>query len=207
MVMDWLTRKKEREDKRAAYAGRIPRGQEYTDKWPVLHYGNVPAFKPATWDFSVSGLVAHPQRWSYDEFFALPQATITSDIHCVTGWSKLDNTWEGVSIWTILQAANPLPQAKFVVVHAEQGYTANLPLEALQRDDVLLAYKHNGEELTPDHGKPLRLVVPSLYFWKSAKWVRGLEFLDHDERGFWENYGYHNHGDPWKEERYSWQEN
>lgn len=206
MAFDWLTRKQQREEQRAKFAGRIPPGQELTEKWPVLHYGAVPRFDPGQWEFSVTGLVAHPQKWNYQEFMALPQAQCTSDIHCVTGWSKLDNSWEGVSISTILLAVTPLPQARYVLVHADPDYTANVPLEALQHDSVLLAHKRNGENLPPDHGWPLRLVLPSLYFWKSAKWVRGLEFLEHDERGFWEKYGYHNHGDPWTEERYSWQE-
>ena len=206
MAFDWLTRKKQREGQRAKVAGRIPPGQELTEKWPVLHYGEVPRFDATTWDFTVSGLVAHPRKWSYHDFMALPQTHATSDIHCVTGWSKLDNSWEGVSIWTVLRAVTPLPEARYVLVHGDPDYTTNVPLEALQHDSVLLAHRHNGENLAPDHGWPLRLVLPSLYFWKSAKWVRGFEFLEHDVRGFWEKYGYHNHGDPWTEERYSWQE-
>ena len=206
MVFDWMARKKEREERRAALADRIPPGQELTDKWPVLHYGNIPHFTPATWDFTVSGLVVHPMRWTYDEFMALPKTTLQNDIHCVTGWSKLDNAWEGVNIREIIRRVSPMSKARHVMVHADMGYTTNLPIEDLVQDDVLLAYKHNSENLDPEHGWPLRLVAPKLYFWKSAKWVRGLEFLENDERGFWERYGYHNHGDPWKEERYSWQE-
>lgn len=206
MALGWLTRRQERENKKAAYKDRIPPGQELTEKWPVLHYGDIPPFKPEQWDFSITGLVARPLRWSYQEFMALPTVRDISDIHCVTGWSKFDNDWEGVSVKALLAQAHLTPEARNVLVHAEQGYTSNLPLAALLDDDVLLAYKHNGEDLAPDHGWPLRLVVPKLYFWKSAKWVRGLELKAQDERGFWENYGYHNHGDPWKEERYSWQE-
>ena len=206
MPFDWLARKQERDQRRATVADRVPPGQELTDKWPVLHYGNIPSFDPTRWDFTVSGLAAHPVRWSYQEFMALAKVQVGSDIHCVTGWSKLDNSWEGVSVQDILMQVTPLPQARFVMVHADPDYTTNLPLQELLKDDVLLAYKHNGENLTPEHGWPLRLVVPHLYFWKSAKWVRGLEFVETDARGFWERYGYHNHGDPWQEERYSWQE-
>jgi DMSO/TMAO reductase YedYZ molybdopterin-dependent catalytic subunit len=195
LAFDWLTRRQARESKKAAYKDRIPPGQELTEKWPVLHYGGVPKFDPAIWDFSISGLVAHPMTWSYADY-----------IHCVTGWSKFDNEWEGVGVKALLEMVQPLPEARFVVVEAEEGYTTNLPLSYLLEDDALLAFRHDGENLSPDHGWPLRLVVPKLYFWKSAKWVRGLKLLDHDERGFWERYGYHNHGDPWKEERYSWQE-
>ncbi len=206
MAFDWLTRKKEREDRRASLGDRVPPGQELTEKWPVLHYGEVPRFNPSAWDFSVSGLVVHPMRWTYEEFMALPKVTLQNDIHCVTGWSKLDNVFEGVSIREIIRKVSPMSKAQYVTVHADPGYTTNISLEELVQDDVLLAYKHNGENLMPEHGWPLRLVVPKLYFWKSAKWVRGLEFLENNERGFWERYGYHNHGDPWKEERYSWQE-
>ena len=206
MALDWFTKKRDREAKRAEFAGRIPPGQELTDKWPVLHYGDLPDFDPKRWDFSVTGLVAHPMRWSFNEFTALPKVTRTSDIHCVTGWSKLDNTWEGVGIFEIARRVTPLPQAKHVIIFADPDYTTNLPLPELLEDDNLLAFRHNGEDLTAEHGGPVRLVVPKLYFWKSAKWVRGLEFSETDERGFWERYGYHNHGDPWKEERYSWQE-
>ena len=206
MAFDWLARKQERQARRAAVADRIPPGQELTDKWPVLHYGDVPRFDPSRWDFKVSGLVVNPMRWTYKEFKALPKTQTASDIHCVTGWSKFDNNWEGVSFRYILQLVKPLSKARFVMVHAEQDYMTNLPLDELMKEGVLLASKHNGDDLTLEHGWPLRLVVPHLYFWKSAKWVRGLEFLEQDFRGFWERYGYHNHGDPWKEERYSWQE-
>ncbi len=206
MALDWFTKKREREAKRAQFAGRIPPGQELTDKWPVLHYGDIPDFDGAQWDFSVTGLVAHPMRWSYQEFMVLPRVARSNDIHCVTGWSKLDNNWEGVSLFEIARRVTPLPQARHVLVHAEGGYTTNLPVQELLQDGNLLAFRHGGQDLAPEHGWPLRLVVPKLYFWKSAKWVRGLEFREADERGFWERYGYHNHGDPWKEERYSWQE-
>jgi DMSO/TMAO reductase YedYZ molybdopterin-dependent catalytic subunit len=206
MALDWLSRKKERDEQRAAVAHRIPPGQELTDKWPVLHYGDVPAFNPERWDFTITGLVAHPQRWTYEQFSKLPHVTETYDVHCVTGWSKLDNTWEGVRVRDLLRPATVLPKGQFVMVHGDEDYTTNVPLSLLLQEGALIANKHNGEPLTPEHGWPYRLVVPGPYFWKSAKWVRGLELLETNERGFWERYGYHNDGDPWKEERYSWQE-
>ena len=142
-------------------------------------------------------------RWSHDELRALPTATVTCDIHCVTSWSKLDTVWEGVPLSDVLELVRPTARATHVLAHAEQDYTANLPLEALRADDVLLAYRFDGRELDPEHGRPLRLLVPSRYLWKSAKWLRGLELLDHDQLGFWENYGYSNSADPWREERYA----
>ena len=190
-------------EKDPAVAARIPPGQYRTDKFPVLHYGSVPKTDLRTWDFRVWGEVDAPFRLTWDEFKALPRKTVDTDIHCVTRWSKLDTTWEGVPIQDVLSAAQVRPTATHVLSHCEQGYTANLPLEVLDDDDVLLADTFNGEPLEPEHGYPLRLVVPKRYFWKSAKWIRGLEFLDHDILGFWERYGYNNDADPWKEERYS----
>ena len=184
-------------------ARRIPPGQYKTDKFPVLHYGSVPRTDLAKWDFRVFGAVDAPFTLTWEQFKALPRKTVNTDIHCVTRWSKLDTTWEGVPIQEILRLAQLRPGAKFVVAHSEQGYTANLPLEVLDDDDVLLADTFGGEPLEPEHGYPLRLLVPKRYFWKSAKWIRGLEFLDHDQPGFWERYGYNNDADPWKEERFS----
>jgi len=184
-------------------ARRIPPGQYKTDKFPVLHYGSVPRTDLAKWDFRVFGAVDAPFTLTWEQFKALPRKTVNTDIHCVTRWSKLDTTWEGVPIQEILRLAQLRPAAKFVVAHSEQGYTANLPLEVLDDDDVLLADTFGGEPLEPEHGYPLRLLVPKRYFWKSAKWIRGLEFLEHDQPGFWERYGYHNDADPWKEERFS----
>lgn len=181
---------------------RLPPGQYLTKGWPVLHYGDVPRVQLSTWTFRVWGLVARPQEWTYEQFLALGHAAVTCDIHCVTRWSKFDNTFEGVPFRKVLEAVQPLPDARFVMVHAEHGFTTNVPLADLDRDDVLFAHKHNGAELTPEHGWPLRLVVPHLYFWKSAKWVRGLEFRAEDAPGFWESYGYHMRGDPWQEQRY-----
>ncbi len=185
---------------------RVPPGQYVTDKFPVLHYGTVPQYTNVEeqWDLRCWGELTEPVCLSFREFRALPTTTIKTDIHCVTRWSKLDTTWEGVSFREFLRHIPPLKStARFVIAHSEQGYTANLPLEVLLDDDVMLAYKYEGQELTPEHGYPLRLLVPKKYFWKSAKWLRGLEFLDHDRLGFWERYGYNNNADPWREERYA----
>ena len=181
---------------------RLPPGQYLTDKWPVLHAGSVPKFDLATWDFKVWGEVGAPLRLTWDELQRLPATEVTTDIHCVTRWSRFDTTFRGVRWSELAKLVEPKPSARFVVAHAEQGYTANVPLAALEDDHALIAYEADGEPLAPDHGWPLRLVVPSRYFWKSAKWLRGLELLDHDQPGFWERYGYHNDADYWKEERY-----
>jgi DMSO/TMAO reductase YedYZ molybdopterin-dependent catalytic subunit len=188
---------------RQTSAGRVPPGQSVTSKWPVLHYGSVPRFDAATWDFRLAGLVERPVTLTYQQFFALPKTTLTCDIHCVTQWSRLGVTFEGVAAKTVLALVTLRPEARYVMVHGEQGYETNVPLEYLQADDALFASKADGVDLTPDHGYPLRLVIPRLYFWKSAKWVRGLEFMATDRPGFWERNGYHMRGDPWKEERYS----
>jgi DMSO/TMAO reductase YedYZ molybdopterin-dependent catalytic subunit len=182
--------------------GRLPPGQSATIKWPVLHYGSVPNFNPQTWDFRIAGLVEKPVRLSWEEFNRLPQTEIVTDIHCVTRWSRFDNRWQGVAFTEVIKLAIPKPEARFVLVHAEQGFTANVPLEDLMRSTTLFAFKHDGEPLAAEHGYPLRLVVPHLYFWKSVKWVRGLELLPTDAPGFWEQNGYHMYGDPWKEERF-----
>jgi DMSO/TMAO reductase YedYZ molybdopterin-dependent catalytic subunit len=186
-----------------AIAERIPPGQYKTDKFPVLHYGSIPNTDLAKWDFRVFGEVDNPFTLTWDEFKALPRKQVTTDIHCVTRWTKLDTPWEGVPIQEILSRAQLRPSATHVLAHSEQGYTANLPLSVLDDDDVLLADTYDGRPLDPEHGWPLRLFVPKRYFWKSAKWIRGLEFLDHDILGFWERYGYNNDADPWKEERFS----
>ena len=184
-------------------AARIPPGQYRTLKFPVLHYGSVPRTDLAKWDFKVYGEVDSPFTLTWEAFKQLPRKTVGADIHCVTRWSRLDTTWEGVPIQEILARAQLKPKARFVLAHCEQGYTANLPLDVLDDDDVLLADTFGGEPLELEHGWPLRLLVPKRYFWKSAKWIRGLEFLDHDILGFWERYGYNNDADPWKEERYA----
>jgi DMSO/TMAO reductase YedYZ molybdopterin-dependent catalytic subunit len=182
---------------------RLPPGQYLTEKWPVLHAGSVPQTDLATWDFRVFGEVEEEIVLSYDELRALPTMEITVDIHCVTRWSRFDTSFKGVQWRELAKLAKPKPSARFVLAHAEQGFTSNLPLKALGDDEALIAWEADGEPLTPDHGWPLRLVVPSRYFWKSAKWLRGLELLSADHPGFWERYGYHNDADFWQEQRYS----
>jgi DMSO/TMAO reductase YedYZ molybdopterin-dependent catalytic subunit len=182
---------------------RLPPGQYLTEKWPVLHAGTVPQTDLASWDFKVFGEVDEPVTLTYDELQALPQTEITVDIHCVTRWSRFDTSFKGVRWRELAQLVRPKPAARFVVAHAEQGFTSNVPLEALEDDDALIAWEADGAPLEPEHGWPLRLVVPSRYFWKSAKWLRGLELLAADQPGFWERYGYHNDADFWKEQRYS----
>lgn len=192
-------KEKEREMQRE---GRLPPGQSLTLKWPVLHYGSVPRFDASKWDFHVWGLVTTPLRLSWEEFGRLPATKTHSDFHCVTRWSRFDNDWQGVAFREILTLAQPRFESTHVLVHAEQGFTANVPLADLDRDEVLLATHHGGQPLPADHGYPLRLIVPHLYAWKSVKWVRGLEFLDHDVPGFWEQNGYHMYGDPFREQRF-----
>ena len=189
-----------------AVAARVPPGQHLTEKWPVLTYGMTPRFDPARWSFRCFGLVERELAWTWAEFQALPRVRARSDIHCVTRWSKLDNEWEGVSARWIIEQARPRPEATWVLQHADPDYTTNTALADLLDDDVILALKHNGKDLEPDHGGPLRLVLPKLYFWKSSKWLRAFEFLDVNPPGFWEQNGYHMHADPWTEERYSDQE-
>ena len=181
---------------------RLPPGQYLTEKWPVLHAGTVPKTDLATWDFRVFGEVENPITLSWDEFTELPAREVTMDIHCVTRWSRFDTSFKGVHWSTAAELARPKPSARYVLAHAEQDFTTNVPLSALEDEEALLAYEADGEPLTPEHGWPLRLVIPKRYFWKSAKWLRGIELLDHDEPGFWERLGYHNEADYWKEERY-----
>ena len=181
---------------------RLPPGQYLTEKWPVLHAGSVPEVDLAKWDLRVFGQVEEPLTLTWDELKALPATEVTVDIHCVTRWSRFDTSFKGVHWSEVAKLVRPKPSAHFVLAHAEQGFTSNVPLEALEADDAVLAYEADGEPLTPDHGWPLRLVVPSRYFWKSAKWLRALELRSNDQPGFWERYGYHNDADYWKEERY-----
>jgi DMSO/TMAO reductase YedYZ molybdopterin-dependent catalytic subunit len=181
---------------------RRPPGQALTEKWPVLHYGGVPKVDLATWSFRIYGLVREERSLTWEEFNRLPRAGVTTDFHCVTGWSRLDNAWEGVPTRALRNLVEILPEAGFAMVHGMNNFTANLPLEEFFGEDCLFALKHDGEPLTPEHGWPMRLVVPPLYAWKSAKWCTGVEFMAKDRPGFWERGGYHMHGDPWKEERY-----
>lgn len=194
--------------------GRLPPGQSLTYKFPVLHYGPVPGFDPSKWTFKIWGAVEKPVELSWEQFNALPRTQITIDLHCVTRWSKTDTLWEGVRVSTLIDQGlfKPLPEALFVLQHAEYGYTANLPLEIVLQENFLLATHYNGQPITPEHGYPLRGVVGAIpgrddlttpYLWKGAKWLRGLEFMDKDRLGFWEQAGYHNDADVWKEERFS----
>jgi DMSO/TMAO reductase YedYZ molybdopterin-dependent catalytic subunit len=185
---------------------RVPPGQRLVKGWPVLHYGPIPRFDGSNSDLEVFGLVEIPYTLSYRELKALGPARVTADMHCVTGWTTLDNEWEGIPFPVLAERAHLKPEANWVVAHCEYGYTSNLSLQAMMDDDVLVAWANRGEPLSPEHGYPLRLVVPKRYAWKSAKWLHGLELTDRNRRGFWEVRGYHTHADPWREERYSYQE-
>ncbi|HST19021.1 MAG TPA: sulfite oxidase-like oxidoreductase [Gaiellaceae bacterium] len=196
-----------RAERKVAEAGydpaRLPPGQYLTEKWPVLHAGSVPRYPDlATWTFRVFGEVENELELSWAQLNELPRSGNTQDIHCVTRWSRFDASFEGVHWRDLAALAKPRPTAAFVIAHAEHGFTSNVPLRFLQDDDALVATHADGEPLTPDHGYPLRLVIPGKYFWKSAKWLRGIELSAGDKPGFWERYGYNNNADPWKEERY-----
>jgi DMSO/TMAO reductase YedYZ molybdopterin-dependent catalytic subunit len=192
----------DRIDVRTKDGERLPPGQIVTQKWPVLHYGTVPIVDRAKWTFAVSGEVEQPFSLTWQELQQLPRQETICDIHCVTRWSRYDNRFEGIAVAPLMAQARPKPDATHVLIHAEHGFTTNLPLDDFLRPANLLALTHNGQELDPEHGGPVRLVVPHLYFWKSAKWIRGVEFLVEDYPGFWEQNGYHMRGEPWAEERY-----
>jgi DMSO/TMAO reductase YedYZ molybdopterin-dependent catalytic subunit len=202
------------EEARVRSEGRLPPGQALTNRFPVLHYGPVPRFNPATWDLRVFGEVEEEKRWTWEEFNALPRAKVKMDIHCVTRWSKFDTEWEGVSIKTLVDMGliKLKPSAKYLLQHCEYGFTVNVPLEVALAPNFLLATHYDGQPLEPDHGYPLRGVVGHIvgaqhttpYFWKGGKWLRGLEFMSKDRLGFWEQAGYHNEADVWKEERFAY---
>jgi DMSO/TMAO reductase YedYZ molybdopterin-dependent catalytic subunit len=205
--------KRKEDEGELARQGRLPPGQSLTKKFPVLHYGPVPRFDPLTWDLRVWGEVEQELKWNWAEFNQLPRTTLVMDIHCVTRWSKFDTTWEGVSVRALVDQGviKPKSSARYVLQHAEYGFTVNLPLSVVLAENFLLATHYNGAPLDPDHGYPLRGVVGNLpsrddlmtpYFWKGAKWLRGLEFMTHDRPGFWEQAGYHNEADIWKEQRF-----
>jgi DMSO/TMAO reductase YedYZ molybdopterin-dependent catalytic subunit len=213
-MFDSIFRRKETEEK-VKKEGRLPPGQSLTQKFPVLHYGPVPGFNAAKWDFRAWGEVEQPVRWTWEEFNQLPRTKLLMDIHCVTRWSKFDTTWEGVSVRVLVDQGliKIKPSANYVIQHAEYGFTANLPLEVVLGDNFLMATHFDGQPLTPDHGYPLRGVVGNIvgredlmvpYFWKGAKWLRGLEFTTTDRPGFWEQAGYHMNADVWKEERFGY---
>jgi DMSO/TMAO reductase YedYZ molybdopterin-dependent catalytic subunit len=212
-MFDSIFRRRE-EEQVLKRAGRIPPGQSLTNKFPVLHYGPIPGFNPATWDFRVWGEVEQPLRLTWQEFNQLPRTSVRLDLHCVTKWSKVDTMWEGVTLRTLIELGlfKPKAQARFVLQHAEYGYTTNLPLDVSLQENFLLATHYNGEPVPVEHGYPLRAVIGAIvgrddlktpYLWKGAKWLRGLEFLSQDQRGFWEDAGYHNEADVWREERFS----
>jgi len=212
MMLNSIKSRQDAEDK-VRQEGRLPKGQSLTNKFPVLHYGPVPTFNPATWDLRIWGQVEEERSWDWASFNQLPKTQLKMDIHCVTRWSKFDTLWEGISVRTLVDEGfiKPLPSAGYVIQHAEYGYTTNLPLEIVLQDSFLLATHFDGEPLPPDHGYPLRGVVGYIpgredlttpYFWKGAKWLRGLEFTAEDRKGFWEKAGYHNEADVWEEQRF-----
>ena len=205
------------EENRVRSENRLPPGQSLTQKFPVLHYGPTPRYRPdlSDWDFRIFGLVVEEKRWTWEEFMALPRTSVTMDIHCVTRWSKFDTLWEGISLQTLIEEGivRPKPEANYVIQHCDYNYTTNLPLDVMLLPNVLMATHFDGEPLDVEHGYPLRVVVgtfadrsedKSAYFWKGGKWLRGLEFRADDRPGFWEQAGYHNEGDPWKEQRFSY---
>jgi DMSO/TMAO reductase YedYZ molybdopterin-dependent catalytic subunit len=189
-------------EKRPDGSPRLPPGQTLTTNWPVLSYEKTPRFDADTYRFKVWGAVAEPLELTWEQLQSLPRTRLTADFHCVTTWSRYDNAWEGVAIRDILAMVKPRPEATFVTAHSWTGYTTNMPLADLDDDDTLIAFTHDGAPISSHHGGPVRLIVPKLYAYKSAKWLSGLEFMEKDRPGFWEVKGYHNHADPWKEERY-----
>jgi DMSO/TMAO reductase YedYZ molybdopterin-dependent catalytic subunit len=199
--MTFISRGFRRREDADAPSNRVPPGQYVTHDFPVLSAGPTPRTSLSEWTFSIVGDVDHQRSWTWEEFQALPKETPTVDIHCVTTWSKFDTEWEGVSVDTLLDGIEPL--GGYVTAFCDGGYTTNLPLEDLTGGKAWIAYEYDGQALEPEHGGPARLLVPHLYFWKSAKWVQALELRETDAPGFWEGYGYHNYGDPWREQRYS----
>jgi DMSO/TMAO reductase YedYZ molybdopterin-dependent catalytic subunit len=195
--------KAEKKVREAGYdPARLPPGQYLTEKWPVLHAGSVPHTDLATWDFRVWGEVERELRLDWKQFLDLPTVEVMQDIHCVTRWSRFDTTFKGVPWSALRELVGQKPSARFAIAHAEQGFTANVPAASLEEEGAMLAYEADGEALEPEHGWPLRLVIPGKYFWKSAKWLRGIELTASDRPGFWERYGYHNDADPFQEQRY-----
>jgi len=199
----FFERNREEVVRRGFDPSRLPPGQYLTDRYPVLHVGDVPEYGPGEWSLTIGGDVDAPYVMSYEELRSMPATTVTVDIHCVTKWSKFDMEWTGVRVRDLLARAGVRPSATHVLEHAEFGYTTNVPLADVMRDDSLVAYAYDGEDLDPIHGGPVRMVLPQLYFWKSAKWLRGIELLQHDVAGFWERNGYHMYGDPFREQRFT----
>ncbi|MEA3055347.1 MAG: hypothetical protein QOD30_779 [Actinomycetota bacterium] len=201
--MGFFDRNRKQLEERGIDLARIPPGQDFTDRFPVLHVGDVPSYPElSTWTLQIGGLVEHEVTLPWDELRAMPSVDLTFDIHCVTKWSKLDTVWTGVRVTDLLALASPLPSATHLISHAEYGYTANTPLADATVENAMVAYAFDGEPLAPEHGYPVRLVIPHLYFWKSTKWLRALELVSEDRPGFWEQNGYHMYGDPWREQRF-----
>ena len=194
-------------DVAADIAHRVPPGQTLTERFPILHEGDVPKYDMKEWSLRIFGEVEQERTFSFEELMALPQTKVVCDIHCVTRWSKLDTEWEGVRFSDLLPMLGAKSDAKYVMLHADEDYDTNVPLEDLMRDNILLAHSYDGQPLTDKHGGPLRMLVPHLYFWKSAKWITGIEFMSEDRPGFWERNGFHNEADPFKEERFTSDEN
>jgi DMSO/TMAO reductase YedYZ molybdopterin-dependent catalytic subunit len=202
--MGFFDRNRKELERRGIPPDRLPPGQYFTERFPVLHAGDVPLYRDLSdWSMRVFGLVEEPLDLSFDELVALGLEERVTDIHCVTKWSKFDTRWRGVPLATIIQRVRPLPSVTHVIAHAEYGFTTNVPYEDVREDpNCMLAVEYDGAPLEPEHGYPVRFLLPHLYFWKSAKWLRGLEFRDTDQPGFWERNGYHNYGDPWREQRF-----
>ena len=200
--MGFFDRNRKEVEEKGYDPSRLPPGQYLTDRFPVLHVGDVPTYAPGEWNLAVGGLVDNPFTLTFEELTALPSVTLTTDIHCVTKWSKFDTVWRGVKLKDLLDRAGLSPDATHVMGHAEYGYTANLPLEDALRDESMVVWEYEGEPIEPIHGGPVRLLVPNLYFWKSPKWLRGIEVMNGDKPGFWERNGYHMYGDPFLEQRH-----
>lgn len=200
--MGFFDRNRKEVEEQGYDPNRLPPGQYLTDRFPVLHVGDVPTYAPGEWNLAVGGLVDNPFTLTFEELTALPSVTLTTDIHCVTKWSKFDTVWRGVKLKDLLDTAGIQSDATHVMGVAEYGYTANLPLEDALRDESMVVWEYEGEPIEPIHGGPVRLLVPNLYFWKSPKWLRGIELMNADKPGFWERNGYHMYGDPFLEQRH-----
>ena len=200
--MGFFDRNRKEVEEKGYDPSRLPPGQYLTDRFPVLHVGDVPTYAPGEWNLTIGGMVNSPFTLTFEELTALPSVTLTTDIHCVTKWSKFDTVWRGVKVKDLLDRAGIQDGATHVMGHAEYGYTANLPLEDAQRDESMVVWEYEGEPIEPIHGGPVRLLVPNLYFWKSPKWLRGIEVMNADKPGFWERNGYHMYGDPFREQRH-----
>ena len=200
--MGFFDRNRKEVEEKGYDPSRLPPGQYLTERFPVLHVGDVPTYAPGEWNLNIGGLVDNPFTLTFEELTALPSVTLTTDIHCVTKWSKFDTVWRGVKLKDLLDRAGIQSDATHVMGHAEYGYTANLPLEDVLLDESMVVWEYEGEPIEPIHGGPVRLLVPNLYFWKSPKWLRGIELMNADKPGFWERNGYHMYGDPFREQRH-----